>query len=285
MHSIRILSRIGVLLLALSLCACAGHKASVPDAPGLPEDQAFPGDKAARIWQKLDARAKSAEFMKGPFRISATLRYTDKAGDNTRVSSLLWGNGKTESPYPLRLDLLAGVGSVVAKVREDEISFVVYSPEEKTAYVHEGSPATLSSFGVPIPLSLSDLTLILTGRGGLLFLPENQSGRIPEDRKETPDGAHFIVPGAKLPGELEVSDEGAPLEWHEINKDGWSIVMEPGDKDPLVPKKLRVSHTKGYSALINVKEIARVSPPFTKAQLELPLPPGTTKKNIDEATR
>ncbi|MDL2266422.1 hypothetical protein LJC46_00335 [Desulfovibrio sp. OttesenSCG-928-G15] len=269
-----------LLFVVFSLAACAGHKASVPAAPEPPKDTDLSGDKASRIWQKLVSRAKSAEFMKGPFRISATLRYTGKDGKNTRVSSLLWGNGKAESPYPLRLDLLAGVGTVVAKVREDEIRFVVFAPEEKTAYVHEGSAATLSSFGVPIPLSLSDLTLILTGRGGLLFLPEANESRIPEDRKETPTGAHFIVANAKLAGELEVSEQGAPLEWHEINRDGWTIIMEPGEKDPLIPQKLRISHTQGYSALITIKEIARVSPPFTKAQLDLPLPPGTTEKPI-----
>ena len=278
-----IAASLALLLLLLSLGACtARHGATLPTPPPVPEPQV--DDRASQIWQRFVTRANTAEFMTGPFRINANLRYTDASGKSTRVSSLLWGNGKAGAPYPLRLDLLAGVGTVVAKVREDASSFTAFAPDEKTAWVHEGGSRTLASFGVPIPLSLSDLTMLLTGRSGLLFIPStisNDTG-VPPEHSLTDSGARYIVAGARLPGEVELSESGAPLAWRELGQNGWSVTLEPDEVNPLLPKRLRVSHPKGYSALIVVKEIARVSPPYSTAQMGLALPPDTRKEAMAE---
>ena len=148
-------------LLFLPLLACTPKQ-----VPG-PSDGAT-GDAAA-AWNAYSARTRTEEATARPFRLSASLRYTDNKGESTRVSSLFWGNGRT--PYPLRLDLTAGVGTVVAKIRENNDNFTAYNPDEKTAYFHTRENRALSAFGVPIPLTLLDLSLILTGRGGTLFLP------------------------------------------------------------------------------------------------------------------
>lgn len=277
------------LCLALLICvsqlsACVSKQPEV-SRPALSGEEREAADaKAARIWQRFVTQAQTGEVMTGPFRIAATLRYTNTAGDNTRVSSLLWGNGGQASPYPLRLDLLAGLGTVVAKVREDEGSFLAFSPEEKTAYAHDGGVRTLASFGVPVPLSLGDLTLLLTGRGGALFVParaRSESGT-PAEHTLTAAGARFILPDARLPGELELSSTGAPLGWKELGGKGWTIAMEPGQSNPLQPRRLRISHPEGYSALIVVKEIARVSPPYSTSQMSLILPPNTDRKPLAE---
>ena len=274
---------VSLLVLTLALAACTPrHGATLPVPPVPPAPQVE--DKAAQIWQRFEARANTAEVMTGPFRISANLRYTDSAGKNTRVSSLLWGNGKAGSPHPLRLDLLAGVGTVVAKVREDSSSFTAFSPGENTARVHQGGARTLASFGVPIPLSLSDLTMLLSGRGGLLFIPATlqNDAEIPPEHALTENGARYAVPGAKLPGEVEISETGAPIAWKERVPGGWSIEIEPDEVNPLLPITLRISHPKGYSALIVVKDIARVSPPYSIAQMDLVIPPGTLQEPLDQ---
>ena len=267
---------LALLFLLLFCSACSLHQGGVkPDlGSGKPES----GDKATQLWQRYTARAMAAEGMTGPFRVAANLRYTAASGESTRVSSLLWGNGKADSPYPLRLDLLAGVGTVVAKIREDSGNFLAFSPDEKTAYTHARDDRTLVSFGVPIPLTLGDLTLLLTGQGGRLFLPtgtRTDSG-VPPEHSLTENGASYLITGAPLPGILELSDTGAPTAWREQREDGWSIELEPGEENPLQPRKVRMSHPKGYSAIIIVKEISRVSPPYTATQMDLALPPGTT---------
>lgn len=271
--------RAALALLLLMLAACAPKQAPHVSPPV--EETAASDEKGAQIWQRFRTQAATAEVMSGPFRISGTLRYTDAKGENARVSSLLWGNGRAETPYPLRLDLLAGVGTVVAKAREDKGGFVAYVPEEKSAYIQEGDDGTLASFGVPVPLSLGDLALLLTGRCGTLFLPDslhNDSGT--PEYALTADGARFAIPDARLPGLLELSSTGAPLSWKEQGRDGWSIVMESGVANPLQPRRLRISHPNGLTALVVVKEIARVSPPYSAEQMSLLLPPGTDRKTL-----
>lgn len=267
-------------LLLLALPACTPREgARMPVPPPMPEPQI--DDKAAQIWNRFTTRAGTAEVMTGPFRISANLRYSDASGKNTRVSALLWGNGKAESPYPLRLDLLAGIGSVVAKVREDASTFTAYIPDENTAYIPSDDVRTLSSFGVPIPLSLGDLTLLLTGRSGALFLPSavHNDAATPQEHALTGTGARYTVPDAKLPGVLDLSAAGAPLAWKEAGPGGWSMEIEPDATNPLLPQRLRISHVQGHSALIVVKEISRVSPPYSSAQMDLPLPPGVERRS------
>jgi len=271
-----------LLALPLALTACtARHGSTFPPPPPLPELQT--DDKAAQIWQRFMSRSNTAEGMTGPFRINANLRYTDSAGKNTRVSSLLWGNGQPDAPYPLRLDLLAGVGTVVAKVHEDATRFTAFVPDENTAWVHEGNAQTLASFGVPIPLSLSDLTMLLTGRSGLLFIPApmQANASVPSEHMLIENGARYIVPDARLPGVIELSESGAPIAWRELKPDGWSIEFEPDAVNPLLPIRLRISHSQGYSALIVVREIARVSPPYSTSQMSLVLPPETQRKALE----
>lgn len=277
-------SPFALLLLALVLAsACAPKEQPSPPVPPAPAPQTeeAPEDKGAAIWRAFHDRASGATFLSGPFRISGTLRYTDAKGETTRASSLLWGNGKASNPYPLRLDILAGVGTVVAKVREDERSFLAYVPDEKRAYLMEGDDRTLASFGVPVPLSLGDLTQILTGLPGALFLPRDNDGPATPEYTLTGKGARFAVSRSALPGELELSASGVPLAWKEAGGKGWSIGFEPGDKNPLQPQKLRIAHPKGYSALITVKEIARVSPPYSREQMGLETPPGTEVERLD----
>lgn len=271
-----------LLLLTLAAFGCATRTA--PKAAPAAARETAETSKEEQIWQRFRTRAAAAENMTGPFRIAANLRYTDAEGKTNRVSVLFWGNGQAGSPYPLRLDLLAGVGSVVAKAREDERSFSIFVPEEKTVYAHEGDSGTLASFGVPIPLSLGDLSLLLTGRSGALFLPASvhNDTLTPPEHSLTPQGARFTVTDSRLPGVLELSDTGAPLSWSELQGKGWTIALEPGATNPLQPSRVRISHPGGYSALVVLKELERVSPPYSAARLALELPPGTNKKPLTE---
>lgn len=275
---------LALAVLVLSTCvACAQRTAELgPQVGGSPQASlpSSEDQQAEEVWRRFSTQAATAETMSGPFRISANLRYTDPKGESGRVSALLWGNGG-ESPYPLRLDLTAGVGTVVSKIMEDSSRLLAYTPSEKTAYIQEGEKRNLSSFGVPIPLTLGDLTLLLTGRAGQLFLPGGaQAVTLPPYRKLSAESFSFTLPSAQLPGVLELSQLGAPLSWKELREQGWTIAMEASDANPLQPRRLRISHPGGYSALIVVNDISRVSPPYTSSQMTLTLPPETRKENL-----
>lgn len=281
------LSLLLVLTLLCSACAVRTWEDTAPQPPVRGEGKAASEDEQAEmIWQRFSTQAATAEVMTGPFRIAANLRYTDPQGESARVSALLWGNGNADTPYPLRLDLMAGVGSVISKIQEDSNRLLAYSPQEKTAYVQEGGDRQLASFGVPIPMTLGDLTLLLSGRAGQLFLPAGaQALALPPYHNLSADSVNFTLPAAKLPGILELSSLGVPLSWKELRENGWTIAFEPGEANPLQPQKLRISHPTGYNALIVVKDISRVSPPFTSAQMTLVLPPETPTKPLQPEER
>jgi hypothetical protein len=292
--------------LLILLQACAGVQTPSPAVPA--QEQGAPDDRGAAIWQRFRERAEKAESLGGPFRLRAGLRYTDAGGGTQRASALLWGNGKSGDPLPLRLDLQAGMGITAAKIREDAQSTLVYVPRENAAWLYPGpqraqayaraggeprSPLLSSgssgqnpeaSYGVPLPLSPAELALLLTGRGGTLFLPQDGSDAVPDNRP-VPGSRRYTLRNAALPGELELSPEGAPLRWRGDN--GWTIeIVEVAAEDPLRPEILRIAHAGGRSALIEVRETERVSPPYSGEQLSLTLPPGTTLRTPHQtATR
>jgi hypothetical protein len=273
------------LFLALLASACAPKQPPVLVAPP-PETAPEPEeDEASRVWRRFAQKAAAADVLSGPFRASATLRYTDQQGKNQRVSALLWSNNQAQSPWPLRLDLTAGVGTVVAKAREDQRAFSLYVPDEESVYTGEGGGRTLASFGVPVPLSLSDLTLLLTGRAGALFLPRGAQGEqagVPEERGQSGGGAEFTLRGVPLPGILTLAASGVIVSWREARSGGWRIDFEPDDKNPMQPRRLRINHGQGWSARVVVRELARVSPPYSEARMALDLPPGTVTKPLAE---
>jgi hypothetical protein len=275
------------------LHACAGVQTPSPAVPA--EEQSASDDRGAALWQRFRERAEKAESLGGPFRLRAGLRYTDAGGGTQRAAALLWGNGKSGDPLPLRLDLQAGMGITAAKIREGAQSTLVYVPRENAAYLYQGkqrapaggeagSPQPLpgspgqnpeAALGLPLPFSTAELALLLTGRGGTLFLPPG-GGAVPDSRP-VPGGRRYTLNDAALPGELELSPEGAPLRWRGDN--GWTIeIDEAAADDPLRPERLRIAHAGGRSVLVEVRDAERVSPPYSGEQLSLALPPGTTLK-------
>ena len=50
------------------------------------------------------------------------------------------------------MDVMAGIGAVVAKIWESGDEFLVYSPTENRAFFHQGSNKPLLRVGVPVPL-------------------------------------------------------------------------------------------------------------------------------------
>ncbi|MDR1490684.1 MAG: hypothetical protein LBS65_09445 [Desulfovibrio sp.] len=262
------------VLLTLNACAARQDASLPPDTPKAPDVAAE--IKAGQIWKQFMETSDKAASTSGPFRISATMRYKGEDGTNNRVSVLFWGNGNPKSPRPLRLDLLAGIGIIAAQIREDAKNFVAFVPDKKTSYTYDGESRTISSFGVPLPLSLSDLALLLTGCYGELFAPGTV--RMPRAYAVTGMGMEYSLEQAGLGGILELSEAGLPLSWRE-NAQGWSIALEYA-KDARTPARLRVAHPQGYSALVIIRDMERVSPPYEPGQLALLLPEDTENRAL-----
>ena len=134
-----------LIVLMFMASACARQPSTVP-----------PADSADR-WQAFVAR--SGAVKEAPYLLNASLRFGTE-GDTRRVTALLWGNDSRS----LRMDVMAGIGAVVAKIWESGDEFLVYSPTENRAFFHQGSNKPLLRVGVPVPFALDELAALLNGR-------------------------------------------------------------------------------------------------------------------------
>ena len=115
--------------------ACARQPVTVP-----------PADGAGR-WQAFVARSEAIK--EAPYLLNASLRFGTE-GDTRRVTALLWGNDSRS----LRMDVMAGIGAVVAKIWESGDEFLVYSPTENRAFFSiraATSPCCASACRCPLP--------------------------------------------------------------------------------------------------------------------------------------
>ena len=214
----------------------------------------------ARRWQAFTALNAGAA---APYRLQMSLRFGEE-GNTRRVTALLWGNGGRE----LRLDVMAGVGTVVAKILEDGQHFLVYAPLENKAYFHQGATSPLLKVGVPVPFGLARLTALLTGHYAAAFGDSYSEGALLADGQ-----AQFTLEGTPG-GRLTLDAAGLPVAWRETRADGWRMGIVYDDATPPLPRRLNLTHANGKRAILLVKERENPAAPFTQEQMRLTLPEG-----------
>lgn len=243
----------GVALLAFfMLSGCAGQ------APK-PMNYA----EAENYWQKFIETKPSS-----PYRLELSLRLGLK-GDTRRVTALLWGNDSTT----IRLDAMAGVGSIVAQIFSDSQNFLVVAPTESLAYTHTGSNQPLLKIGgLPLPLSLHNLTDILTGHAAKVF------GQSHGEVKTQNKGLLSYKLLEKMPGEITLDAKGRLVGW---NSSSWTMQVEYDEQDCL--SRLSLENHKGERTILTVRDRAKVAP-FTLAQMSLTIPNGFKIKPLANYT-
>ncbi|MFO7801876.1 MAG: hypothetical protein R6V55_06240, partial [Desulfovermiculus sp.] len=110
-----------------------------------------------QIWARFEQDAALRRDV--PFWLKASLNYSGPE-DSHRSQFELWGN----TELPLRLDLKASLGIIVSMWRIDANGWLIYVPEEKTAYTHPDAALALQRLNFPCPLNMQDLTRIFTGQ-------------------------------------------------------------------------------------------------------------------------
>ncbi|MBQ9453169.1 MAG: hypothetical protein IJU65_07765 [Desulfovibrio sp.] len=240
-----------IFLLCLALlCACA-RQPSVQ----VPQDQQAQLDMR---WQRYTAINSPA----APYRLHMSLRFGTE-GDTRRVTAIFWGNSSRE----LRLDVMAGVGAIVAKILEDGQHFLVYSPGENKAYFHQGANKPLLQVGVPVPLNLERLADLLNGRYAKAFGHEHEKAFLADDGSASYDLSG--QPG----GRVILDEQGLPVAWHEHpGGKGWHMDIHYTDDAPRLPRRLHLTHSNGKQAVLLIKKRETPSKPFAKEQLTLTIP-------------
>ncbi|XPV76416.1 MAG: hypothetical protein ACNI27_00475 [Desulfovibrio sp.] len=212
-----------------------------------------------------------------------------KKGNRTLVT--LWGNNNGET----RLDLTAGVGTLLASLREEENGLVAYYPEEKQAFYHQNAEAGLKCLGFPIPMALSDLAMLLYGSFDTFvpaeyqeatLLTENQVGYVPVPNHR---GITYIV----------LDSEGKPIKLEGRSADGrnneqsdWRIVLEKysgreNTSGPQTAGKVTLSFTGTRDDATGVLRVKALEdrPLWQEKSLELTLPEDTERVSLDAERR
>jgi len=265
-------SRISSLLCLL----CLPLLMACPRQPTITE---LPPASFEKYWQAYAEQAKQAEERRTAFRMKATVQYETPDNNGHRMNALIWGN----PDLPVRMDLNAGIGVLVAQVREDKHHFLLHMTEEKTAYAHQGSNKPFFSIGTPLPFTLELLIYLMNGRFGPVFGYE--AGIL-----QSSQGSRYVL-GAKAPaqGVLSLSQKGLPLAWDGSPPSGmpggqgygWTMDMDYAEEDPFLPRRLILKHNKGYSATIHIRGRETLDELFPAGRLALELPPQTAVHPLD----
>ena len=267
MSFVRTLSYVLILALALCVAACAPRSGtSVPDI------MPVPADAATAVWKGFERYSEARSAEQRPFRLQSSLRYANQ-GEGNRVSAILWGNGE----LPLRLDVNA-MGVLVGRIRQDVDGLIIHSPRDGKAWEYRGSQPAFLSFGLPVPLTLTDVTALLQGR----YLDVFGSAVQGADPMQAGENIRYRLENSALPGSVVLSPEGMLLGWQE-KPGGWTLDIVY-DGTPLLPETLEIDHPEGRHAVLTVTRRERTEP-FAAAQLALALPPGTERANLRQASR
>lgn len=260
----------GVPLLTAVLVCClllAGCGTKTPPSPVITDSPDL-RQAAAQVWQQYLA-ASDARNTDLPYRLSASLRY-ETADSGHRLVMRAWGNGMST----MRMDVEAGIGQTLARVRQDASSFIAYDPRNSKAYVHTGKGSPLLRFGLPIPFGMTELGHLLAGRFSSV-IPQKfiRATLVPGG------GFAYTLPFGNTDetSELTLDALGRPVEWRMQNKGTVTrLLFERYDEAAeSLPAKYSILTGTDNNAVLLVKERAVPETRYTEEQLALNIPAGT----------
>ncbi len=273
----RCLTHLPAALMAALLIATSG---CAPRTVALP-DTASP-DTAWRVFRRAYCRppAKPGLLIKG------SLYYTRQTPTRrtNRTLFTMWG----DFDGPMRLDVSAGIGKLLAHIREDTTGLTVYYPEQKTAYAHANPVLGATRLGMPFPFSLGQLARVCVGdfsgltpvrfeqgerrSSGFTFVVNH---RLPAS---TVTGVTLDLAGRPMVIEGTVPAPGAAVrQWRlEIN------TYEESGSPPL-PGRLTLAMDNGEKGVLRIKTRELKLAPWPTRATGLELPDDTALRRLDEA--
>ncbi|MBU1039570.1 MAG: hypothetical protein KKF77_00535 [Proteobacteria bacterium] len=270
-----------LLALALAVSACA------------PKVQLPRFDDAATNHAAFRQRFVAPPVTASGVAVRASLLYATPQRTN-RTDVQLFG----DYARPLRLDVRAGFGTMLALMREDASGLLAFYPEKSRAYAHTDPVIGAQLLGMPFPFSMRDLALVLSGHFGTL-VPADAA---PAEIRALPDGG-FAYSYASGPVQLLVVDAyGRPQRMQgllsryfktQAEREGevvsgprlWNLVFSDfpeDDGDPEGPPRvLTLGLPKGESAVFRVKALDERVQPWPLKSLALRLPAGSSFLSLD----
>lgn len=279
------------------LCALALFAALSGLAACAPKVQLPMYDDAGSDFAAFRARFAPPLSTGGGVSVRTSLLYTTPKNSN-RTEVQIFG----DYARPLRLDVRAGLGSMLALMREDGAGLLAYYPDKKKAYAHQDPVIGAQLLGLPFPFSLQDLSHILSGQFRTL-IPVNQP---PDSIIMAGDGSWAFTYKEGPVRLLMLDSHGRPERMEGILSPyfktqaerekhlpappgrAWAITFSDypeEDGDPEGPARtLTLALPGGESAVLRVKSLEARAGAWPVKALTLNLPGGTGFMALDRQT-
>ena len=218
--------------------------------------------------------------------VKASLYYTrvEPTRRTNRTLVTMWGdfNG------PMRLDIAAGIGKLLAHIREDGDGLLVFYPTEKKAYAHVNAVLGATRLGMPFPFSLNELARVTAGDfSGLIPV-------LPKEGERKGEGFRYLLDNG-LVTVLELDRDGRPIllegrttkayetarEWRlEIN-----AYEDPTAGSAPLPRRLTLALDNGEQGVLRIRSRALKMAPWPAGKLDLALPEGVEFHRLDNGAK
>lgn len=232
-------------------------------------------------------RTQSCAPVKAPgLLVKASLYYTrvkpTKRTNRTLVT--LWGDfGST-----MRLDVAAGIGKLLAHIREDADGLLVYYPSERSAYAHTNPVLGATRLGMPFPFSLNELARVVVGDFSGLAPTEYIAAR------QDDAGFVFDIHGSAVTS-ITLGANGRPQLLAGETQAGtvaartWQVSIDayadtPPGATPL-PEKITLSMDNGERGVLRIKSRELKIDPWPAKATGLTLPEDTIYYQLDTGQR
>jgi len=188
----------------------------------------------------------------GPgLKVKASLHYTREKPDrrSNRTGVTIWG----DFGGPVRLNVSAALGKIVAMIREDTDGLLIFYPTEDKAYAHANPVLGATSLGMPFPFSLNELSKVamgdfsgLTGKAyAKVTIKDSSYVFTLEDGLATT----ITLDGNGRP----IIIEGSARTAYDSNRQ-WQLALENFDKKPTPqPAKLVLTMNNGEKGVLRIK--------------------------------
>lgn len=248
------------LLLPILLAGCA-TRGNVPSEIDPPRE----------LWKEF--RATYAQKPHEPAMAASGILYYSRTkpirrSNRTRVR--LWGDFGAAQ----RMDVAAGIGKILAHIREDADGLMILYPSEKVAYVHSDPVQGAAALGLAVPFSVNDLMLAVSGSFAGLVPESYSSGKkdnggcsyeFAEQAVSALTLDHMARP-VFLKGSTRMAD-GTDMGWTASFED-WKADAEGNE----TPETITFVLESGEKGILKIRSLERKKNAWPEQSLSLDLP-------------
>ncbi|SDB04455.1 hypothetical protein SAMN05660653_00213 [Desulfonatronum thiosulfatophilum] len=225
-------------------------------------------EQADLVWNRFHQQY-AANCTPLDFSLRASVNYASP-DQQSRIVLAMWGR----TDFPVRLDIRAGVGAMLAHWREGDSGWVGYSPTDNAAYFADSVQEGAQEMGLFMPLRLNALAQLLVGCWQTVVSPNYQ-------HVQSTGGSlkfSYSINGMNI--SIHLTPDGHPLSIRQETPAGWVVDIDQWtDEARRIPRRISL-YQGDQSAVVRVQRLDLDVDPWQDHDLRLELPPGTRFINL-----